>query len=1221
MTFADYPVTIGLAVCLGVALLGQGEAQGARWGQWQNAQAQPAPADALSRTEWAGKLPGGPVRAVFIAPDRTCPDAYELMERFDIEGNVVPISRGGTREFGIRGHYWPELMKSPEDALDDVRRALAWDWEAVVMSSEIGWRGYPEDIRRSITTGVAKGKMLMMCVSDDLRKDLADAGLSLEATDIGASRLPFANDEEGAAKIYRCGRGRVVHFVCSAAMGDDCEGYLLSPSTLQSDFEYSAARAGWFLYRGARPHSAECIRSSCVKDGKLVVSASAGCRLQVTLRRSDTYQVLFTKRLRAKAGGVVTVSLPWLAAGDYQAELVASADDGRTLDWDAVKFARTGPVGVTAVTADKEVVKAGETLTCSVQAKGPTDGLRMIARWYDNWNRLLLQTREMPFSDNVTIIVPNNSLSVLNRVEVSLVSDRGVEANGSVELAMPENVRPAGDFYVLYWNTGHLAALSWRIRLRYDALRRDGAADAFSDVLGGTARNAAVYNMRTVPYAANFCSIKLAEHLFNEDWLSATEKGAREAARKHRRYGALAYTLGDENYVSAFEPQGRFSNAPTVWSKFIEYLKDTYPDIASLNRQWGTEFADWDGIWFQTEKEMLRSTDNPSAWVDFRMFVSRNFAAAHQRMRRAIREEHPGAIVGWDGTEQYSSYDGYDWWQFTRDMDLTQTYHYYLMPGAYSNKIFNGQAIKSFRPDASLSGCWLNNADLRYGGRYVPWYLLLNGWNSVWWWHASYVDRVNGAFDGGPGLHPIVQAMGEVANEIKRGPATLLAHARKQIDPIAVHYSENNWHASTIESGIGEHVNNLGLKTEYWTATSLPMAPDMKELWGSISPKGHYAVAAKNFYLLLHDLGFQPRTMARQEIEAGELSASMMKVLILPFAVSLSNAEVEKIKAFVENGGLLIADYRCGVRDLHGRLRDKPVLDEVFGIGHDSLEVKRARGIVAADIRPVGVAQGGEIETIFHDPLVEGTAHPYAFHNDGTPALLLNSYGEGKAIYLNFDLYDYDRIRRQGTERDVRELFRSLISVYGGLQATSLIEYQHGHPISHTELTHFHDGNTMYLGVLPDFTVDDKSPWAVRVPFPAGMHVYDVRRKSYLGDSGSVVEVLEPGQPKLYAALPYKVTGIAVQCPREVRRGEDIKMDLQVTGSGRKRNIGPHAARIEVIRPDGSNAGYHARTVYLPRGAGLYSFAPALNEPAGRWKLEVTESISGSRACAEVDIR
>ncbi len=365
-------------------------------------------------------------------------------------------------------------------------------------------------------------------------------------------------------------------------------------------------------------------------------------------------------------------------------------------------------------------------------------------------------------------------------------------------------------------------------------------------------------------------------------------------------------------------------------------------------------------------------------------------------------------------------------------MGLTQIYYAYIKSGIYSDKIFNGQAVKSFGGEAKLSGGWLNDVDRNYGGRFAPWYLLFNGWNSVWWWHATFLHPANGACKWNLQLTPIVASVAESVAEIKKGSAALLGHAEKQIDAIAVHYSANNWHASTIESGIGNHINNLGLKYELWMADNLSNYlvgdAEMKRIWGNVKPKGHYAAASKNIYLLLHDLGFQPRTIARQEIEADILDSSKIKVLILPFVVSLSDVEAERIKSFVEQGGLLIADYRCGLRDMHGRMRSKGVLDDVFGIKRDSPSVIRKREIVTADNK--WKSGGAKFEVIFHEPIKAITADVLGYNDDGTGAVFVNKFGKGKAVYLSFDLYCYDEMRNRGCERDIREYFRSLLGQF-----------------------------------------------------------------------------------------------------------------------------------------------------------------------------------------------
>ncbi len=60
------------------------------------------------------------------------------------------------------------------------------------------------------------------------------------------------------------------------------------------------------------------------------------------------------------------------------------------------------------------------------------------------------------------------------------------------------------------------------------------------------------------------------------------------------------------------------------------------------------------------------------------------------------------------------------------------------------------------------------------------------------------------------------------------------------------------------------------------------------------------------------------------------------KVLVLPAAMCLSDAEARKIKDFCAAGGTVIADFMPGLWDQHGKGRpDGGALDEMFGVQHD----------------------------------------------------------------------------------------------------------------------------------------------------------------------------------------------------------------------------------------------------------------------------------------------
>ncbi|MCZ2155910.1 MAG: beta-galactosidase trimerization domain-containing protein [Bryobacterales bacterium] len=70
--------------------------------------------------------------------------------------------------------------------------------------------------------------------------------------------------------------------------------------------------------------------------------------------------------------------------------------------------------------------------------------------------------------------------------------------------------------------------------------------------------------------------------------------------------------------------------------------------------------------------------------------------------------------------------------------------------------------------------------------------------------------------------------------------------------------------------------------------------------------------------------GIQFRFLATPQIENGELSR--FKVLILPYSIALSDAEVSAIEKFVAAGGVVYADEETGRMDEHCRWRSTPAL-------------------------------------------------------------------------------------------------------------------------------------------------------------------------------------------------------------------------------------------------------------------------------------------------------
>jgi hypothetical protein len=288
----------------------------------------PRPQSRLTRTQWAPQFAGGPIRVLFVGPYGAQQDAFELMERFDIQGKVVALSdHNDVKKFGIESVYWPDLAKRPEQVLDELREALKTDWQVLVMDVFPQWPNYPDDVREMIVAAVAGGRSLLAANWEGPLESLAEHDVAIEALDGKAS---------GFASLHRCGKGLLG---VQDARIDHRFGYLFAQATRRSDYERSTAEVGRLLLHLARPEAPQSLAGIAFDAGRITVrtreSAPDSLRtLRVAVSRCDDDRLIFDDQARGKPDNRKYWTLPSLAAGEYQVRAVAKDRQGAALDWD-----------------------------------------------------------------------------------------------------------------------------------------------------------------------------------------------------------------------------------------------------------------------------------------------------------------------------------------------------------------------------------------------------------------------------------------------------------------------------------------------------------------------------------------------------------------------------------------------------------------------------------------------------------------------------------------------------------------------------------------------------------------------------------------------------------------------------------------------------------------------------------------------------------------------
>jgi hypothetical protein len=372
---------------------------------------------------------------------------------------------------------------------------------------------------------------------------------------------------------------------------------------------------------------------------------------------------------------------------------------------------------------------------------------------------------------------------------------------------------------------------------------------------------------------------------------------------------------------------------------------------------------------------------------------------------------------------------------------------------------------------------------------------------------------------------------------------------------------------------------------------------------------------------MLEDLSYVTYYVTSRQVEAGVLTQKKPRILVLVHTVALSDKEAAAIEEFVRNGGVVIADVRCGIADGRCRLREKGALDELFGIARKAGEGRAVKGVMEV---------GGEWDSAALKVKLAKNAAQYVvvdaevsaqggtpLGNCGeTPAVIVNAVGKGATVLLNFSLHSYRGTQGPQGTRVLLDLARALLYGTGVRPMWGLLDAA-GEPMAGGRVSAFVRGKARILGALPPATEDREKPVKARIVAPRKAHLYDVRSGKYLGMADSVNCDLRFASATVLSALPYRVQGVEVHAPMRCAAGEMCDVGVRIRGEGDTTGAMP-VIRINVIGPEGGERHYYARTLY-PEGLQASLRVPfALNDPLGEWRIVARDVLTGMTGSAKV---
>ena len=883
--------------------------------------------------------------------------------------------------------------------------------------------------------------------------------------------------------------------------------------------------------------------------GLLHIRAAENVKLQLEYRYEDLFRQVIAQGkvpVELKAGDN-KIALP--STGNFGNELTAYlklTSGGKYLDAAGVRLMPAKPVAIDISFPKGKKVPFGEVMPVEAALKTPCPGAKLTVKIEDADRRIV--ARAAGTDGKVKLdFVPKFPRTVLYRVLASLEKEGKNVATAEDEFIFSGSNADPKELISVIWT----AASSLKFPL-YKEMSADHIivwclnARNPAKVLRNLNLEPVVYGSGTVALGFNSwhkyrsevdhsSELSPREPCFSDPglWKKAGENFAKQAKDGRFTEQDLKFHLiGDEQFLGK-----NVCISEHCLKDFRGKMKEYYGDIAKLNAAWGTKFGSFDEVMPKTARDVTdKSKLGP--FVAHKLYMTRLFAEKYMGgVRRELKKAAPSTVIGLSGTANPGYH--FDWPLVMKQLDYLAFYD------GIQRKLAH-----DFANPGALGGQW-------YGGYVAP--TPHEGYiNSYFWRGLLSGNRLSANFSPRAGITgdllktPQMEYYTKLLKESRKGLAKLVFCSGEK--PVAAMlYSQSSLFAITATIGINEYENSLS-----------------------------------GWHALLGDLGIDYKFLYAPELP--QTLNNSYKVLILPAAVALSDAELAAIRRFAAAGGTVIADMNYGVYNEHGILRKGKNVPEIT-----TLQL------------PEGEFRTTDAKVKLHQ---------------------VEKVGKGRIVTWNLVVAGYQQTVLGGvggeTAKDISgsakfcTALRTLAETE--LKKASLTANRHltgkdGKPRQAETVWREFNGNFL-LGIWKfDRTVPVLNPASgepVTVTLPRKGHIYDVRTHRYLGFGNTFTYQLHAGGAGLFAVLPEKPGTPALRAPKELVRGDSFGFDVSLPGGGR-------VFHCELLDPAGKCRAQ--RNLSSPEGKVSGEFQIAFNEPAGRWSLRVNDVASGAAAEQSIAVK
>lgn len=1133
---------------------------------------------------WATPLSSGAIKGIIMNFSNNMRDVAEIAQRVDID--YVPVSHWS---------YYAPPEALPLISREQIEQALPGSELMVVGAYR--WNMMPPDLLEKIKTRVRAG-MGLICVVREGEDDWIEPIKSLfEESPIEHSPayleqiayplIPGYRKPKGDHfKLAKYGAGRV-----AIARPSDFTRRALGifPSFELQDYVdrtngpleyYFAAFSKLMIWAAAKESERIAdLQVALEKATVRIVPGSEPSLLKAQVRNSRFEAASIGEQAVPAKGGTFEFAIPSVANGRIPVEFQLIDSKGAIIDFGSGSFVNTREAKIRQVTA-KPFYAPGKPIELTAKVDGELSGLSLTLTLLDTDDRQVADVIRIPVAEADTKVSIPYPRPLTLAAKVSLELRKEDQLLDSRLQRVWIDLPATDDFTVLGWYAlDQQPGADFCMRMlrslgvdHYVALAKRSRAEngAYGNVRFGTEELAPLR-----PPAESHPTLELVNCPSNPAYRQKVTDILSGFAKDVRPYGVLEWSIGDEERLGTKD----YCVCQYCLAGFRDYLKEQYSSLEKLNESWESSYSAWEEI-VPTPLEKVNPDKSIGSWLDHRRFMESLFAGYHRHSRGVVNKEIPAARIGMSGSQEPTSRNGYDWWKLMNAVDHLSGYggmqialqRSFLQPNTFFTTF--------------LGYDYTDEDEQAARGR--PWEVIFSGANGINYYtlisHTQNCPLIR------PDLSMTRQGnwFFEEIKELKAGVGKLFMSAKYENDGIAIHYSPASLHVATATGLSGNH-----------------------------QKKRDFLVNSMNLCKLLNESHYQYNFVHEAQMAEGALSR--YKVLFLPWSSAISATEEKAIREFVANGGTVIADSYCGLRDEHGKRRAS--LDDLFGIRQTSstpalLERRMVfKEDAAINVKDLTISTGAkDLELAGATP--EATA-------GGSPALLVHRVGKGKAIFLNANFSHYS-IQFSGgiggevqlgsaASQDIRKPIRHFVSAIlkdAGVNTPVTISSE-THSSSDVAISRFTLGDSRLIGFsrkLGMGAISHNDAMQCKVHLEAPMHVYETRKGRYIGYVSELDDSFVSGVAKVYALLPYKVDKLTISGSSQVAPGTvaSVKATLQSEGK-----IGPHVINFTIKGPDGEVRPLYTQNILSINGETKLDIPFAYNDPAGEWTVIAKDVATG----------